>query len=429
MQRNLPPDALSTTADMAGAHGGRHMKEPPPSSSPSPNLNQLSQSQNTSIAARSERSIGPEHDSKNVPSHIEAQSGGEIQSPTPQVNHSPDQSSIAPNPPGKMACTSDSFTLPSSQGSVHPCAHQEGCRLSLPDRVGKTFEGDTSLPPQPLNVVKGNSNNLEKGFPDSVPEERDSVTPRSSQPPLTKSAQCVHALNTSQTGSPMTEHKSHLSPSTILTKKHSPLSNPASHPAQQSALHEDSLDSEMSDDDDARSDVTYQSSTSASITHTRANHLELPLSVPTHPPAHHSQPPTSLPDRSVHVSSHMEPAKVRLSPSKVPSMIDKSAEMYSSAATVVEAAHEADMTAVPASSSVEQPVAVSSEEGCPPVLSILENVYRQDSGYSGSHHFVNSNILHRHPDSMEPSDRMPMDSYQREQESQGIKMWCGVLLC
>ena len=282
---------------MAGAHSGRQAPSSS-SSSPSPNLYQLSQYQNTSIVARSERSIGPEHDSKNVPSHIEAQSGGGMQSPTPQVNHSPDQSSIAPNPLGQMACTSDSLILPSSQGRVHPCAHQEGCRLSLPDRVGKTFEGDTSLPPQPLNVVKGNSNNLEsdKGFPDSEPEENDSVTPRSSSlPPLTNSAQCVHALNTSQTGSPMTEHKSHLSPSTILTKEHSPLSNPASHPAQQSALHEDSLDSEMSDDDDARSDVTYQSSASASITHTRANHLELPLSGPTHPPAHDTQPPINHP--------------------------------------------------------------------------------------------------------------------------------------
>ena len=424
MQRNLPPDALSTTADMAGAHGGRHMKEPPPSSSPSPNLNQLSQSQNTSIAARSERSIGPEHDLKNVPSHIEAQSGGEIQLPTPQVNHSPDQSSIAPNPLGKLACTSDSLILPSSQGRVHPCAHQEGHRLLLPDRVDKAFEDDTSLPPQPLNVVKGNSNNLEsdKGFPDSVPEERNSVTPHSSsQSPLTNSAQCVHALNTSQTGFPTTEHKSHLSPSTILTKKHSPLSNPASHPAQQSALHEESLDSEMSyDDDDARSDVTYQSSTSASTTHTRANHLELPLSVPTHPPPHHSQPPTTLPNHSVSVSSHMEPAKAQLPPSEVPSMIDKSAETYPFATTVVEAAPEADASAVPSSSGLEQLVAVSSGEGCPPVLSTLENMYRQDSGYSGSHHFVSSNILHRHPDSMEPSDRVPMDSYQREQDSEGI---------
>ena len=395
------------------------MKEPPPFSSPSPNLNQLSQ--NASIAATSERSFGPENDSKNVPSHIEAQSGGEIQSPTPQVNHSPD-----PNPPGKMAFTSDSLILPSSQGRVHPCAHQEvsqdSSRLSLPDRVGKACQDDTSLPPQPLNVVKGNSNNLEsdKGCPDSEPEERDSVTARSSShPPLTNSAQCVYVLNTSRTGSPTTEHKSHLSPSTIHTKEQSPLSNPASHPAQQSALYEDSTDSETSDDD-ARSDVTYQSSASASTTQTRANHREPPLSAPTHPPAHHSQPPTTLTNRSVNVSSHLEPAKDRLPASEVPSMIDKSAETYSSAPTVVEAAHEADASAGPDYSSVEQTVAVSSGDGCPPVLSTLENVYRQDSGYSGSHHFVSSNILHRHPDSMETSDRMPLDSYQREQDLQGI---------
>ena len=207
---------------------------------------------------------------------------------------------------------------------------------------------------------------------------------------------------------------------TSVISRDQQLSNPATHPTQQSAPNEDSFDGETSDDDDARSDVTYQSSTSASITHTRANHLELPLSGLTHPPAHHSPPPTTLHNRSVNVSSHMEPAKVQLPPSEVPSMIDKSAETYPSAATVVEAAHEADMTAVPASSSVEQPVAVSSGEGCPPVLSTLENVYRQDSGYLGSHHFVNSNILHRHTDSMEPSDKMPMDSYQREQDSQGI---------
>ena len=116
----------------------------------------------------------------------------------------------------------------------------------------------------------------------------------------------------------------------------------------------------------------------------------------------------------------MEPAKVQLPPSEVPSMIDKSAETYPFATTVVEAAPEADASAVPASSGLEQLVAVSSGEGCPPVLSTMENVYRQDSGYSGSHRFVSSNILHRHPNSSEPSDEMPMDSYQREQDSLGI---------
>ena len=205
---------------------------------------------------------------------------------------------------------------------------------------------------------------------------------------------------------------------TSVISREQQLSNLASHPTQQSAPNGDSFDGETSYGDDAR--VMYQSSASASATHTRASLREPPLSAPTHPPAHRSQPPTTLTNRSVNASSHMEQAKVRLPPSEVPSMIDKSAETYPSAATVVEAAHEADASAVPAYSSVEQPVVVSSGEGCPPVLSRLENVYRQDSGYLGSHHFVSSNILHRHPDSMEPSDRMPMDSYQREQDSQGI---------
>ena len=71
----LPPDALSTTADMAGAHSGRHVKEPPPPSSPSPELNQQSKSQEAGIASKLERSIGPKHDWKNVPSQIEAQPG------------------------------------------------------------------------------------------------------------------------------------------------------------------------------------------------------------------------------------------------------------------------------------------------------------------------------------------------------------------
>ena len=237
---------------------------------------------------------------------------------------------------------------------------------------------------------KGGCNSLEnnKGLPDSEPEECDSVTVRPpSQPPPTNSAQSVHVLNTSQNGSPTTGHKTHLSPSTIHTKEPGSLSNPTNHPAQQSAPNEDSLDSEMSDDDDdAPSDVTYQSFTSASTTHTRANHYELPVPAPTHlPSAHHSQPPTTHLKHSVNVSSHMEPAKVWLPPSEVPSMIDKSAETYPSAAT--EVAHEADVSAVPASSSVEQPVAVSSGEGSPAVSLTLQEMHQQNSGYSGSNQF------------------------------------------
>ena len=60
---------LSPLADKAGAH----MKDPPVPSSPSLELNQLSKSQEAGIASKFERSIGPKHDWKNVPSQIEAQ--------------------------------------------------------------------------------------------------------------------------------------------------------------------------------------------------------------------------------------------------------------------------------------------------------------------------------------------------------------------
>ena len=71
----LPPDALSTTADMAGALDGSHVKDPPLPSSLLLELNQLFKSQKAGIASKSERSIDPKHDWKNVPLQIEAQPG------------------------------------------------------------------------------------------------------------------------------------------------------------------------------------------------------------------------------------------------------------------------------------------------------------------------------------------------------------------
>ena len=71
----LPPDALSTAADMAGALGGSHVKDPPLLSSPLLELNQLSEPQEAGIALKSERSIDPKHDWKSVPSQTEAQPG------------------------------------------------------------------------------------------------------------------------------------------------------------------------------------------------------------------------------------------------------------------------------------------------------------------------------------------------------------------
>ena len=645
----------SATADPDGVHSGSQAEDPPPPSSPSLKLHRQSQSQNAGATQRSDESIGPENTSKNVLSHVEAQTGAGVQLQPSQSSHSPDQSSTAQNPLREVAKTppaelagksavptspelslsqhqkafpgyaekssrvtapelnqhsdvaansepvadvkgrsdplpplvsaspqhvlqqtnsslsvslppssgpvnsnttpphcllqqpnaSVSFALQPSPGPVHSSATPEVPKVSRPDTIGGDIQDNI---PAPVNVPSNSG--IDEGLPDSEPEERDSVATRKfAQPPPTNSTQFMHLQNSSQSCSPATSDKAHPSPSTIPTKEHSVLSNPASHPTQKSAPIEGTSEEETNDDDDddARSDLTYQSSTtsgsttrnpttddsrnsslsqalhppllgmqprtsslltvnhpvtpalgtagrgkmtsfvdmhaacpqsiatgdkqsqnsgqsaqmsvisreqqlstpashlaqqsapnddsldgetssadfddtyqrfaSASATHTRASLREPPLSAPTQ----HSPPPTTLPNRTVNISSHMEPAKVRLPPSEVPSMINKSAETYPSAATVVEAAHEADTSAEPASSSpVEQPVTVSSGEGGPPVLSTLKNVYRQDSGYSGSHHFVNSNILHRHPDSMEPSDRMPMDSYQREQDSQGI---------
>ena len=479
MHRWLPPDALSIAADMAGASGSSRMKDPPPPSSQSPELNNLSQSKEASIASESERSFGPENDSKNVPSHIEAQSGGVMQVPAPQGNRTPDQSSIPPNPlweaaktpPVELAersamptatrvsltqqlrhqpktspenadnehsdadatsepvtiaerrsespspaavtptqpslkqdITSHSLILPNSQDQMYPCAHRKSLELSLPDRVGITFQDDLLLPPQPLNIVKGGSNDLgtDEALPDSEPEERDSVTARpSSQPPSTNSAQCIHALNTIQTGSPKTGHKTHPSPSTIPTKEHSLLSNPASHPSQQSAPNEDNLDGETSDDDDALSDVTYQSSTSTSTTVTSAT---APNFFP--PSTHRRQPPTTHPNRSVNVPSCMEPAAVELTTSKVPSRIEASAEAYPSAATVVEAANKANTTAAPASCDlVEQPKTFSCGGGSSTVSSTLQDVHRQDSDYLGSNQL----------------------SYQGKQDSEGMFMFSRML--
>ena len=111
---------------------------------------------------------------------------------------------------------------------------------------------------------------------------------------------------------------------------------------------------------------------------------------------------------------------VRLPASEVPSMIDKSAETYPSAATVVEAAHEADASTVPASSSpTEQPLAVPCKVGSSAVQSTLPDVHQQNSGYLNRNQYASSNILHRHFGSMYPSDQIQMDSYQREHDSQG----------
>ena len=100
-------------------------------------------------------------------------------------------------------------------------------------------------------------------------------------------------------------------------------------------------------------------------------------------------------------------------------------QIYPSAATVVEAAHEADTTDVPASSSVDQPLAVSCKVVFSAVPSMLTDMHRQDFDYLCSHHFISSNILPWHPDSMEPSDRMPMELSKRAILTRYLNVvWC-----
>ena len=632
----------STTADSGGAHGGSHVEDPPPPSSPSLELRQLSQSKNPSVAQQSGGSIGTGHTLENIPSHVDAQSGVGMQLQTSQGNRSPDQSSMAPNPLQDMAVksavptsaglslsqvsqhqkstpenteksvcatapelnkhsnvdtnsepvtdvkrsgdplspqapalshpalqqsdesigaghtpknilshmeaqsdveiqsqvsqddspsdqssmapnplwgktlesapahlsseqpiTSESLTLPSSSGPLHSSANPEGLKLSRPDTIGGGFQDDIPSRPPLMAIVETPSNlDIDEGLADLEREECDSVTASpSSQLAPTDSAQFVHLQSSSQTGSTATSHKSYLSAGTIPNKEHKLSSNVASHPTQQSAQQEDSTEQETSDNDDARSDLTYFSSTSASTTHnptaedsrnSRESHTlhpsfsgvppttaslntathpatsavatagrsavsiqtaEAPQSIvtgaeqsqntsqsvqtsinsheqqlsnhfvqqpsthPQHPPfAHHSQPPTTHSNRSAKVPSHVLPAVVGLPPAEVPSMKESSVETAQSAVTIV----EADMTPTSASfKHIEQPLAVPCGGGSAAVSSTLQGMERQDSGYLGSNQF-NSSLLLRRPGYMAPHGGMSLESYQTEQDSEGI---------
>ena len=404
-QRHLPDvrAALvwsdSFTADAGGANDSK-IEHPPPSTSPLLKVHQLSQSQNASVAQKSDRYIGPEHTSKNAPPHAETPSGVRSQSHTSHGNCTPDQSSIAPNPLWELAEKSYYLSQLSQHQKSSPGNAEKSVCVTAP---GLKQHCDATATSEPVIDVKESCD---------LPSPHHSLQKPSAPAPLARSPGPVHSSVTLP----------HLSPvHSTLTKEHS-LSSAAGCPTQQDAPESEGTSEEETSggDDDAHSDSTYQSFVSATATHTRANHLELPLSVPTHSPAHHSQPPTTLHNRSVNVSSHMEPVKVRLPPSEVPSMIDTSAETYPSAATVVEAAHEADASAVPASSSpTEQPLAVSCKVGSSAVPSTLPDVHQQNSGYLSRNQYASSNILHRHLGSNNPSDQIQMDSYRREHYSQG----------
>ena len=321
---------------------------------------------------------------------------------------------------------------------------------SLPHVSSQQINSSLSLtlPPSP------------EGYLDSEPEECDS-TARPLKPPAINSAQ--HSL--------MAKH------SLMANLASHPTQQTASN---EDSLHGEASDD---DDDNVHSDLTYQSSTTSGSTirnPTTENSRNSSLSQAFHPPflgmqprtaslttaassemtsfvdmhsavgshsnvtgdkqpqnsdqsaqalmnsherqlsAHHSQPPTTHPNPSVNVLSHLEPAVVGLPPSKVSSMIDKSAEKYRSAATVVEAAHEADTIGAPASSSTaKQALAVSCIVGSSAVPSTLPDVHQQNSGYLGRNQYASSNIIHRNFGSMDFSDRIQMDSYQRKRDSQG----------
>ena len=461
-----------TAADTSRAHSDSHRVEDPP-----PEMNKLSQFQSPSVAVKC---IGPEHTPNNAPSHVEDQSGVGMKTETSQGNHTPDQSNMGSNPSWEMAKTSPVLTsaeisspqqsqlemaspentenqhshvcensepvagvdkssnslppqastpshpllnrpsasliLQTSQGCVQPNAPLVNPELSQLDTVGGGFQDDIPLHSPPRIVMNEPSNNPEigEGLPDLESEERDSLTAHpSSKPAPSNSAQSVHLQSSSQTGSPTTGHKIHPSPSIIVTKVHSPLSNAASHPTQQSAPNEDSISDD--EDEDARSDVTYHSFTSVSTIQTRANHHEQSHSAPNYPPtAHCNQPTTTHPNSSA----------------EVPSTIKTSGQTYSSAPAVVESVHEADTTASLASSkSVEQMSTVPSGGGSPAVSSALQEMQQQNSGGLGSNQFVSSSLSPRHPGHPEPHGRMPVEGYQREQDSEGIVMCCHVFMC
>ena len=320
------------------------MEDPPPPSSSSLGQSQPSQSQNPGDVKQSDQS-----------SQSEAQSGVGMQSQTSQDNSPSGQSSVAPNPLWDKALeselghlssedtnASDSLILPSSSG---PSATREGRKLSHQDAIG--------------------------GLTGSEPEESDSVTAHpSSQPASSDSAQFVHLQSSSQTGSPATGHKMYPSPSTIPAKEHSLLSNVANHPAQQSSPHEDSPGEETSDDD-AHSVLTYFSSTSTS-TQTQVNR-EQSLS------SHRSQPPTAYPTAYPTYPPSVLPL------SEVASVIKSSGETGQVGVTV----DDTDMTAASAPAKhAEQPLAVPCGGVSTAVSCTLQEMQRQDSGYSGSNQFT-----------------------------------------
>ena len=395
--------------------------------------------------------------------------------------------------PPQLAAQSASGSIlqPSPPEPLHLSAAAEVPRSSRPDTIGGAVQDD--LPPAPPPIAMGGAPDQpesDEGLADSVSSEPDTAAARSSnQPAPADSADYVPQQSNSQADAPHTSPKSHAAPSVTHTKEHSLSACAANHPVQQNepAPHDGNLEEE-DNEDDAQSDITYLSSTSASTTHnvnvddsrrnsmshnvpasgpavqpntapvkalnplassavattgqsevspsvsihttvalpqsdatgqdqsensgqsvpTPVHNCESPLSShPSQPPSSRPpyQPPSPHPNTSSKVPSQVNPMVVR-PPSEVPYVTESSMETYQSAATVVEAPYQAEVTTPPASSKHIE-------------LSSVPKFERHDSGYPGSNQFDSSVLLGRHGN-MEPQARAPMEGYQLEQDMRGM---------
>ena len=248
----------STTADTSRPHDENHVEDPPPPSSPSLELHQLSHCQTTCVAQHSDGSIGTGHTPKNVPSHIEAQSGAGMQSQTCLGSHTLNQSSMAPvdsavlsssglslmkqpqhqknipenaeksvcatTPEWMECCDVDANSeqvavvkgssdplAPQASTPAHPSLQQPITSASLalqrppgPDTIGDGFQDDHPPLSPLIAVVEASSNPESVGLQDSEPKKSDSVTNRLwSQPAPTDSAHFEYLQSSSPTDLPL----------------------------------------------------------------------------------------------------------------------------------------------------------------------------------------------------------------------------------
>ena len=381
---------------------------------------------------------------RNLRSHIVAQSGSQMELHAPPDSNPPDQSSMTQNPVWVMALPSASahlsseqpnaaasLTLPSPPVPLHSSATLEDPALFRPHAVGGSFKDSFSPSPAPplIDVVMATSHPISHDdLPDSEFEECDSVTTRSTSKPVpTNSAQFMHLRNSGETSLPTSSHKSYPSPNRAPTKNSKfdtqqpsvhgvlPWSPPVTSVATAAGRSGvcSLVDPHINVFGDRESQDTSQSVTEQSVVNSREQQLSF----------HRRQPTTTDCNSSINVPFHVQPTVVGLPPSKVPPMMETSAEASDSAATLVESGYEVDTTAAPASSkSIEQRLAVSSG-GSSPDLSVLQEVQQQDPGYLGSNHFARSSVLHRHAGNMDPRGRIPMDSSRTGHDSEGIQIY------